>query len=197
MNLYLLVVLGFVAILLLYSLLRYVREARLRLIEARERCHKNWSDIEVLIERQHSELQQLGDLTNEHVSHETALLETILEKNGKRIKTKTPEAAAEFINSLREASDEIHSLAEEYPELASADRFEELSESIVDLEQRLENRREQYNAAVAAYNARLQSFPESYFADQLGYSRREPFEASERAQEEVELRDRLDVTTRD
>jgi len=194
MNLYLYVVVGFVVILLLYSLFRYVSEAQRRLIEARERCDKAWSDIEVLIERRHSELQQLVDLTNEHVSHEKEMIDDILDARGKSVKTKTPEAAAEFLNSLRDATDEIHSLADENPELASTDRFEELSESITDLEQRLENRREQYNAAVATYNARVQSFPESYFAKRHGFTRKEPFEASEDAKSGFELRDRLDVT---
>ncbi|WP_249361552.1 hypothetical protein [Haloterrigena sp. H1] len=48
-------------------------------MEANERCENTWADVEVLLERRRSELEQLVDLTNEHVAHERDLLAGIVD----------------------------------------------------------------------------------------------------------------------
>lgn len=193
MSAFLLVVFGFGAVLLLYSIVRYLRRTQERVLTARERCEKAWSDIEVLIERRHSELEDLIDVTNEHVSHERELLNDVLDSRTEAIEAGNPDQAANILLSLRQATDEVFSLAKDHPELESNKRFDELAESIRELEQRLENRREVYNAAVSSYNALLDAYPESYFADRQGLEPREPFEASAAAKEGFEVRERLEV----
>ncbi|MDF9744947.1 LemA family protein [Natrinema salsiterrestre] len=183
---------GFGALVVGYSVVRYLSHAQARLAEAHERCEKTWADIEVLLERRRSELEQLIDLTNEHVSHERDLLEGLIEAREGAIDAQSPEEAASVAVSLRETAREVYALSDEYPELASNDRFEELSDSIQRLEQRIEDRRERYNEAVAAYNVLLNTFPESVFAARRGFTRRQPFVASRGAHEGVDVGDRLD-----
>ncbi|WP_226004517.1 LemA family protein [Natrinema salinisoli] len=187
------VVVGFGGLVVGYSVVRYLSHAQARLVEAHERCEKTWADIEVLLERRRSELEQLIDLTNEHVSHERDLLEGLVDAREGAIDAQSPENAAAVAVSLRETAQEVYALSDEYPELASNDRFEELSDSIQRLEQRLEDRREQYNEAVAAYNALLNTFPESVFASRHRFTRRQPFVASRGAHEGVDVGERLAV----
>lgn len=193
MGIFWLVVGGFGVLVVAYSVVRYLGYAQRRLLEARENCEKAWSDVEVLLERRRSELEQLVDLTNEHVSHERDLLAGVVEAREGAIDAQSPDEAAAVAVSLRDATREVYTLSEEYPELASDDRFEELSASIRRLEQRLEDRRERYNEAVAAYNALLHTVPEAVFARYHGLTRREPFVASRGAHEGIDLDDRLDV----
>lgn len=193
MSLFGTVVVGFGALLVVYSVVRYLGHAQARLMEANERCEKTWADIEVLLERRRSELEQLVDLTNEHVAHERDLLAGIVDAREGAIEAQSPEEAAAVAVSLREATEEVYALSDEHPELASNDRFDELSRSIQRLEQRLEDRREQYNEAVASYNALLYTFPESIFARYHQLTRRQPFVASREAHEGVDVGERLAV----
>jgi len=189
------VVLGFGLLIVAYSVVRYLTSAQRRLLEAREHCEKTWSDIEVLLERRRSELANLIDLTNEHVSHDRDLLSEIVDARERVIDAQTPDEAADLAVSLRAATEEVYALSDDHPELESDERFAELSASIQRLERRLESRREQYNEAVSTYNALLYAFPESLFARYHGLTRREPFVASPRAREGVDLGERLDVSS--
>jgi LemA protein len=191
----LLVVVGFGTLLLTYAFVRHLRRSSRRLIEARENCEKTWSDIEVLLQRRHSELEQLIDLTNEHVAHEREMVDDILGARKGIVEAQTPEEAADIVVSLVEATQEIYTLSDEYPELESNDRFEELSESIRRLEQRLENRREQYNEAVSAYNSLVRSFPESIFASYYGFTPRSTYTADPEAHRGLDVSERMDVTS--
>lgn len=184
---------GFGALIVAYSVVRYLGHAQTRLLEAHENCEKTWADIEVLLERRRAELESLIDLTNEHVSHERDLLEDVVEARERIVEAQSPDEAADVAVSLREATREVYTLSDEHPELASSERFDELSRSMRRLEQRLEDRREQYNEAVATYNALRYTFPESLFARYHGLGRREPFVASYRAHEGVDVGERLEV----
>ena len=193
MSLFGMVIFGFGFLIVAYSVVRYFGHAQARLMAANENCEKTWADIEVLLERRQSELEQLIDLTNEHVTHERDLLAGIVDAREGAITAQSPEKAAAVAVSHREAAEEIYALSDEHPELASNDRFDELSQSIQRLEQRLEDRREQYNEAVASYNALLYSFPESLFARYHRLSRRQPFVASRQAHEGIDVGERLAV----
>ncbi|WP_267639684.1 LemA family protein [Haloarchaeobius amylolyticus] len=195
MNTFVLVVAGFGVALVGYSLFRYLGSAHNNLVESRERCQKTWSDVEVLLERRAEELGNLADLTKQHVSHEKDVLEDVLEARERAIEAQSPEEAQEALVVLRESAQELYDLSSEYPELDSSDRFDDLARSIERLEQRLENRREEYNEAVAAYNSRLNQVPERFIADYRNYRRREPFVASAEAHEGVDLDDRLDLAS--
>lgn len=187
------VVVGFAALIVAYSVVRYLGRAQTRLLEAHENCEKTWADIEVLLERRRSELENLIDLTNEHVTHERDLLADVVDARERIVEAQSADEAADVAVSLREATQEVYTLSEEHPELASNERFDELSRSMQRLEQRLEDRREQYNEAVATYNTLRYTVPESVFASYHGLDRREPFVASYRAHEEFAVGDRLDV----
>lgn len=188
-----LVVGGFAVLVVAYSVVRYLGQAQARLMEAHERCEKTWGDVEVLLERRHSELENLIDLTNEHVTHERDLLADVVDARERIVESQSPAEAAEVAVSLRETAREVYTLSDEHPDLASNERFDELASSVQRLEQRLENRREQYNEAVATYNALLYTFPESAVANYHGLTRREPFVASYSAHEGLDVDERLDV----
>lgn len=191
------VVAGFAVLVVAYSAVRYLGAAHNNVVEARERCEKAWSDVDVLLERRAEEIGSLADVAREHVSHEREVLEEVMAARERAIEARNPQEAAEAMVALRESAQEVYDLTDEYPELASNDRFDELTASIRSIEQRLENRREQYNEAVRAYNARLDRVPERFVAAYRGYERRTPFVASADARDGVDVGERLDRSARD
>lgn len=191
------VVVGFIVLLVGYSAVRYLGAAHNNLVEARERCEKAWSDVDVLLERRAEEVGNLVDVTGEHVSHERDVLRDVMDARERAIEVQNPDQASKAAVAMRESLEEVYALSDEYPELRSSDRFDELTDSIRTLEQRIENRREQYNDAVSTYNARLDRVPERFVADLRGFDRRVPFVASADAREGIDVRERLDISSDD
>lgn len=185
------VILGFAVLVVGYGLVRFLGTAHNNLVDARERYIRAWGNVEVLVERRYEELGDLIDVVREQVGHELDVLDRVIAARQEAIEAQTPVAIARAQLSVDQSVDELYDLADEYPDLEASDAFEELRQQIRANEQRLEDRREFYNDAVARYNARLAKLPEQLFAALYGFERREPFEASEAARDGVEVGRRL------
>lgn len=191
MSLFATVVVLFAVVLAGYAVARYVRTVNEDLLEAQARCDRAWANVEVLLERRYDEVGVLVDLAAEHMDYERELLEELLEARERAIEAQDPSAAADASVEIKEAVSELYSLSEEYPSLRAADRFDDVRDSLREVEQRLENRREYYNDAVTTYNARIQGIPELFLAEIHGMESRSPFWASDAAREGIDVRERL------
>lgn len=191
------VLLLFAVFFVAYVAIKYLGSAHNNLVEARERCEKAWSDVDVLLERRAEEIGNLIDVTREHVSHEREVLREVMDAREQVVDVQNPDQASEAVVLMENSLEEVYALSEEYPELRSNERFDELTDTIRTLEQRIETRREQYNDAVSTYNARLERMPERFVADYRGYDRRKPFVASADAREGIDVGDRLSLSSED
>lgn len=191
------VLVGFAALVVGYSAVRYFGAAHNNLVEARERCNKTWSDVDVLLERRAEEVGKLVDVTREHVAHDRDVLQEVTDARERIVEAQHPDEAADVSVELKNTLEDIYGLSDEFPELRSSDRFDELTDSIRTLERRIETRREQYNDAVGTYNARLDRVPERFIADRRGFDRRVPFVASSDARDGIDVSERLDFSDDD
>lgn len=185
------VVVGFAAVLVAYSLVRYLGAAHNSLVDAHGNVDRTWGNVEVLLQRRHDEVANLVDVASEHVETEQEVLAEVMVARERLVEAETPKQQAQADRIVRQAVEEVYQLSDEYPDLQSHDHFTNLREKISRLEQRLEDRREYYNEAVARYNARLDRFPETVFASMQGYEPREPFVADEDARDGVDVRERF------
>jgi LemA protein len=72
---------------------------------------------------------------------------------------------------------QIFTLSETYPALHGDERFARLLETLTGIEKQIAVRREQYNAAAGALNARIKQFPATWLADIAGLKSRLLFAA--------------------
>lgn len=182
---------GFAALLVAYSVARYLRAAHDNLVEARSNVERTWGNVEVLLQRRYDEVANLVDVASEHVETEQEVLAEVMVARERLVEAESPADRAEADLTVRAALEDVYQLSDDYPELRSHDHFENLRETISDLERRLEDRREYYNEAVARYNARLDRVPETLFASMQGYEPREPFVADDAARDGVDIRERF------
>ena len=194
MSLFELLVVGFGAVLVVWLVASYFRRSHDALVEARENCETAWSNVEVLLQRRYDEVGNLIDIASEYMDMERDVLAGVVEARESAIEAGTPAEAAEAEVEIRESVREFYSLAEEMPELRTDEKFADVRDSLREIEQRLENRREYYNDAVRQYNALLEKVPERYVAARRGYDHREYFEADEAAKGEFSVRERLRET---
>jgi LemA protein len=76
----------------------------------------------------------------------------------------------------------LMAVVEQYPSVQSADTYKQMMTSLVDIEDRVATRRDEYNIIASTYNAEITKWPWDYLARLTGFSRFEYFQpGSERS----------------
>ena len=69
----------------------------------------------------------------------------------------------------------LMAIVEQYPTIQSAETYKHMMSSLVDMEDRIVTRREEYNTTVAVFNAEITKWPWDYLARLTGFQRMEYF----------------------
>jgi LemA protein len=80
-------------------------------------------------------------------------------------------------SSLGSALGRLLAVAEAYPELRATEAFRDLQAQLEGTENRINQARRDYNAAVASFNVSVRRFPTNIVASLTGFERRVPIEA--------------------
>lgn len=174
------VLLGLLAIAILYTILVYNR-----LVNLKHDTAKAWSNIEVLLKQRHDELPKLVETCKQFMRHERDTLEAVMQARASVFSANEHHdlaalGAAE--SRLRQGLMQLFATVEAYPDLKASASFRSLEARITGLENAIADRREFYNDCVNTNNIRLEEFPELLIARFFGF---EPFELLEFTQEET------------
>ena len=82
---------------------------------------------------------------------------------------------------MQSALKSIFAVAEAYPQLQASQNFLELQSELVDTEDKIQASRRFYNGGVRELNTKIQLFPNTLFAKNLGFSSRDFFEVEDAA----------------
>jgi LemA protein len=157
------------------------------LVQVHENLDKAWADIDVMLKQRNDELTKLLDSVSAFQEHEEEIMEEVTEARQEALQASSPKQEAEADAHLRQSLDRLFAVAEDYPDLKSSENVHQLQERISEIEERIADRRELYNEAVSIHNARIQQIPDVFFAQVLGYSEREMFEAPEEDRQDVDV----------
>lgn len=86
-------------------------------------------------------------------------------------------AFTEAQSSLGSALGRLLAVSENYPDLRATESFRDLQAQLEGTENRINQARRDYNAAVASFNTSVRRFPNSIIASMTGFERRASFEA--------------------
>ena len=140
-----------------------------------------FSGIEVALTKRYDMLTKMLDVCKGFMKHESELFSKVISLRRGMSLGEMGEADRE----MGELTGRLFAVAENYPELRSAQVFAELQKGIRDAEEHLQAARRLYNASVSSYNAAIAVFPDSLLA--RGRSPREFFEAEESRREDVKV----------
>ncbi len=157
------------------------------LVRLRRKINKAKSDIDALLKQRSDELPKLIDTAKEYMDYEKDVLQKITEARTEVQKAKDPGETADANEKLRGALGEFFAVAEDYPELKANANFQQLQERISSIEEQIADRRELYNETVNTYNIRINQIPYNLFANMMGYTDHELFEASEEERADVDI----------
>lgn len=140
-----------------------------------------FSGIEVALTKRYDMLTKMLDVCRGFMKHESELFSKVISLRQGMSLGEMGKADRE----MGELTGRLFAVAENYPELRSAQVFAELQKGIRDAEEHLQAARRLYNASVSSYNAAIAVFPDSLLA--RGRSPREFFEAEESRREDVKV----------
>ena len=178
------VVVIIIVVLLLLAGLVYIL-VRNSLISLNQRVGEAWSGIDVQLKRRHDLVPNLVESVKGYASHESQTFEKVTQARAAAMQASGPAEAGQAEGQLTAALGGLRVVAEQYPELRATENFQQLQRQLSELEDEIQASRRIYNSNVQQFNTRIQQFPASLPAKQMGYTEKQYFEITEAAEREA------------
>jgi LemA protein len=149
------------------------------LVTLNVRVDEAWSDITVQLKRRADLIPNLIETVKGYASHEKGVFEAVTKARAATLSAGDPSHAAEAENMMQSALKSIFAVAEAYPQLQASQNFLQLQGELVDTEDKIQASRRFYNGGVRELNTKIQLFPNTLFAKQLGFGSRDFFEVED------------------
>jgi LemA protein len=170
--LWLWILLGAVALLVVLAVVGYNRLVRLR-----NEADTGWANIDIQLQRRADLIPNLVEAVRGYAAHERAVFEEVTKARAALQRAAGPGAAGAANDILSEALGRLFAVAEAYPELRASENFLRLQEELTDTEDKISAARRYYNATVLHFNTAIQSIPWVLVARPLGFRAKEFFSA--------------------
>ncbi len=167
MEIALFVVLGLVALVLVYAVVIYNN-----LVNLKHEVSKAWANIDVLLKQRHDELPKLVEACRQYMKYEQETLERVMKARAAVFDAREKgdvAAVGAAEQALRLGLGNLFAVAEAYPDLKADSTFQHLQTRISQLENSIADRREYYNEAVNNNNVRIEQFPDVLIARRYGF----------------------------
>jgi LemA protein len=155
------------------------------IIGSRNRVDEAWSGIDVQLKRRHDLVPNLVETVKGYAQHERETFEKVTQARAAAMQAQGPAEAGQAEGLLTQALGGLRVVAEQYPELRATENFQQLSRNLSELEDEIQASRRIYNSNVQVFNTRVQQFPSSIPAKQMGYTEKQYFEITEPTEREA------------
>jgi LemA protein len=178
MPLWIWIVLGLVAVIILWLVAAYNG-----LIRDRNRVDNAWAQVDVQLKRRYDLIPNVVETVKGYAAHEQQTFERVTQARSAAQAAEGPAEQAEAENFLTSALRQLFAVAEAYPELRASENFQGLQAELSETENRIAVSRQIYNDTVLTFNNKVQQVPTNIVASMFGFIEREFFEAGEEAEE--------------
>lgn len=162
---------GLLFLLALWSILIFNR-----LVRQRNRLREAWSGIDVQLKRRHDLVPALVECVKGYRSHEQTVLTDLTQARSVAQTAQGVGITGAAENQLSRNLRSFFAVAEAYPDLKATKNFQQLSASLVEIEDQIQYARRYHNGTVRDYNTMVESFPGFLFARLFHFSPAEFFE---------------------
>lgn len=138
------------------------------LVQLREAVNQTWSEVDVNIQRRADLIPNLVATVKGFAAQERTVIGEVTSARAALGGARTPEATMAANNQLDGALSHLLLIVENYPQLKSNSNFLALQDELTGTENRIAISRRQYNLAIQAYDASIQTFPNNVVAHFAG-----------------------------
>ena len=157
------------------------------LVVINEDVNGKWSQVENQLQRRADLIPNLVETVKGYAAQETEVFTALANARAALAGAGTVSETAEANQEITSALGRLIAIAEAYPELKSNTNFLALQDELAGTENRIATSRMDYNTAVQSYNTKVKSLPTALYANLLGFSEREYFEAEDGAEDGVDV----------
>lgn len=167
----LLIILGVVAILVVWGISLYNN-----LVKLRNNRENAFANIDVQLKQRHDLVPQLVATVKGYAEHEKTVFQRVTEARAAAMGATSINDKVEAENMLTSALAGLKVSLEAYPELKANENFLQLQGEISDIENKLAAVRRFFNSATRELNNAVQTFPSNLFAKMFGFKKEPMFE---------------------
>ncbi|HUY94211.1 MAG TPA: LemA family protein [Terracidiphilus sp.] len=176
------VILVVIAVIVVAGLFVYgsFKTAQNQMVQKDENVKQSWSEVDVNLERRADLIPNLVETVKGFTKEENSVYADIANARAGLLSAQGPQAKIAANGRLDSAFGRLLALAENYPQLRSSDQFMRLQDELAGSENRIAVSRRHYNEALQDYNTFVRQFPNSIWANMLGFKENNAyFQASE------------------
>ena len=161
------------------------------MVAEQEKATTAWSNVQSAYQRRADLIPNLVETVKGYAKHEEGTLTEVINARSKATQVTvdpanlTPEKLQEFQKAqgdLSSALGKLLAIQEAYPDLKANENFKDLQVQLEGTENRINEARNKFNAAVQNYNVVIRSFPKNILAGVFGFAKMDKFEADADAQ---------------
>lgn len=153
------------------------------LVFLRQRCERNWANIQVSLKKRADLVPQLEAVVKQYLAHERSLQESLVKLREQRQQIESVQDVDAYLKREFESIDSIKAQVEAYPDLKGMDLIAVFNRRLIKLENEVALIRAGYNDAVTAYQTRCQTFPDNLLARLFGFHPRDVLKFTQKAHE--------------
>jgi LemA protein len=168
------IVLGVVALIVLFFVAQYNRLVRLNIS-----VNEAWAQIEVQLKRRADLIPNLVETVKGYATHENATFEKVVQARAAATTASTVPDVAAADGMLTQALRGLLAVAENYPDLKASANFLSLQEELATTENKVGFARQFYNDNVRALNTAVATIPSNLFAGLAKVGSREFYEVDD------------------
>jgi LemA protein len=171
------ILLAVLAVLVLAVLFVYgsFKSAQNQLVQKDEQVKQAWSQVDVDLQRRADLIPNLVATVKGFTKEESTVFGDIANARAGLLNAQDPKSKIAANGQLDSAFGRLLALTENYPQLKSNEQFLRLQDDLSGTENRIAVSRRRYNESLQEYNTFVREFPNSIWANMLGFHQNDAY----------------------
>lgn len=151
------------------------------LVFLRERCDRDWANIQVSLKKRYTLVPRLQQVVRAYLDHEARLLKLLSRMRRRSVEIEDTGKLDDYMKLEHDTIDSLQVAVEDYPDLKGDEQVADLSRRLIRLENEIAMIRAGFNDAVMLYNIRIATFPDILLAKLFKFEEKSLLRYSESA----------------
>ena len=145
------------------------KSAQNQMVSKEENVKSAWSQVDILLQRRADLIPNLVETVKGFTKEESTVFGDIANARAGLLNARDPKEKIAANGQLDSAFGRLLALTENYPQLRSSEQFMRLQDELAGTENRIGVARRHYNETLREYNTFVRQFPNSIWANMLGF----------------------------